>query len=174
MANISDQTLATIRNEITSLRAKASSAMQRARGHSASKTEELKAVGEATIAAAAVGFMRGKYQKPDGSWDFMGVDIELAIGLLLVGLPLSGIKTGLPNKDLSYAGLGVMSHFAGQVARGYATTGKFHLVAGAPQLIGSQSSGQSYFGLPHPNEQNWANDANDSSMVGSLASASTF
>ena len=175
MAQISDATLATIRTEITNLRAKAANAMQRARGHSASKSEELKAVGEATLAAGAIGYMRGKYQKADGAWEFMGVDIELALGLALVALPLSGLKTGLPNKDLSNAGLGIMSHFVGQMARGYATSGKFRLIAGnAPQMIAGQSSGQSYFTLPHPQDVgNWENDVDDSS-IGSLSGASTF
>lgn len=174
MAQISDQTLATIRNEVTRLRATTASAVQRARGHAAGKTESLKAVGEATLAAGAVGYMRGKFQKDGGVWEVMGVDIELLIGLALVGIPLSGIKTGLPNRDLENAGIGVLSHFVGQVARGYATTKNFRLVAGAPQLIGTQGSGQSFFGLPHPNEQNWDNDAYDSDMVGGLASATSF
>jgi len=127
MPIISEGQLARIQNVIASK----DKALTSARQHIGSKKKQIIHSAEAVGAAAAVGFVRGKLEAADGSWDIPGVpvDIEAVIGGgLIVG---SFFKLfGDYDDDAGSAGLGVLSHYAGQITRKWAKAGAFSHIAG--------------------------------------------
>ncbi len=155
MPFVSDRAIVQMKSKVSALQKRASGAATRARATAREKAEELKTVGESVVAAGAMGFLRGKFQESDGSFELMGVDIELAAGVALILPQLLSLKVGLPNEDLRNAGVGVLSHYVGQISRKYARTGNFTMVAGDDDdddlIVGGlyqQRSGQSQFSLP--------------------------
>lgn len=87
---------------------------------------------ETVGAATVMGFARGKMEAADGSWNIPGtsVDIEGVAGLVLVGAAVSRKVFGKHDSDALQAGAGILAHYAGQLARKFAKTGTFSLVAG--------------------------------------------
>jgi hypothetical protein len=94
--------------------------------------QDAKVVAETVGSAIVVGFVRGKMEAADGSWNIpgTGVDIEGVAGLALVGAALSRKVFGKHDADAIQAGSGILAHYAGQLARKFAKTGTFSLVAG--------------------------------------------
>ena len=94
--------------------------------------QDAKTVGETVGGAIVVGFVRGKMEAADGSWNIPGtsVDIEGVVGLGLIGAALSRKVFGKHDADAMQVGSGVLAHYAGQLARKFAKTGTFSLVAG--------------------------------------------
>lgn len=99
--------------------------------------DDAKMLGESVGAAIVTGFVRGKMEDSTGAWNIPGttVDIEMVGGLALVGAALSKKVFGKHSTDALVAGAGVLSHYAGQLARKFAKTGTFSLVAG-DRLVG--------------------------------------
>ncbi len=107
-------------------------AKERARELAKEYQEDAKVVAETVGAATVVGFVRGKMEAADGSWNIPGtsVDIEGVAGLALIGAALSRKVFGKHDADALQAGSGILAHYAGQLARKFAKTGTFSLVAG--------------------------------------------
>lgn len=96
------------------------------------RAQDAKVVGETVGGAVVIGFVRGKMEAADGSWNIPGtsVDIEGVVGLGLVGAALSRKVFGKHDADALQVGAGVLAHYAGQLARKFAKTGQFTLIAG--------------------------------------------
>lgn len=133
MPVVSERGLARIQNTVASLKKSKATAIKRAR--TVSEKSRIKNAGYAMAGAAAMGFVRGKMEDPDGTWNlFDVVDGELLVGagLLAGGLFLSQ-KASAPKEAaeaLTGMGAGALSHYLGQVARKYAKTGEYSMVAG--------------------------------------------
>jgi len=94
----------------------------------------IEVIGSGALAGAA----RAKFEKADGSFNIgtTSIDIEFAAGVTLVALGyFAGTKAGKSLKKaenhLMNAGMGVMAHYAGQVARNSIKGGKFTAIAGS-------------------------------------------
>jgi hypothetical protein len=98
---------------------------------------DMKMTGEALGSAAIMGFLRGKYEQADGTFNlpYVAVDAELAIGMALLGGAYLNLF-GKFDEDFASAGLGVMSHYVGQIARKTAKTGTFSMIAGSSMISG--------------------------------------
>lgn len=107
-------------------------AKEKARELAKEYEQDAKTVAETVGAAVVVGFVRGKMEAADGSWNIPGtsVDIEGVAGLALIGAALSRKVFGKHDADAMQAGSGILAHYAGQLARKFAKTGQFSLVAG--------------------------------------------
>lgn len=107
-------------------------AKEKARELAKEHAQDAKVVGETVGAAVVVGFVRGKMEAADGSWNIPGtsVDIEGVVGIGLIGAALSRKVFGKHDADALQAGAGVLAHYAGQLSRKFAKTGTFSLVAG--------------------------------------------
>lgn len=89
------------------------------------------AVLEAAGAAGVVGFIRGTVEKSGRPFAIPGtpIDIEGLTALGLVGSSVFGLW-GKYNDDILNAGLGVLGHYSGQVARGLGAGKPFSPVIG--------------------------------------------
>lgn len=99
---------------------------------------------EAVLTAALVGYARGYIEKKDSKFviPYTGADAELVLGLGgIFGAMIGGKYLGRYEEDVLAASLGMLSHYAGQIGRQAAFTGKFSAVAGTPELIGRQHAG---------------------------------
>lgn len=134
MPFISDAQIVRVQDSIRTAHTRASRAVQKAH------ESELMGVAESLGGAALFGFLRGKMEEADGSWNVPGttIDIESVVGL---GLATAGAighfdrKNSLFGKydsDVMFVGTGILSHYVGQVARKYGKSGAFSLVAGGP------------------------------------------
>jgi hypothetical protein len=99
------------------------------------KAKEMTGAGTALGAAAAAGFVRGKFERSDGSLPLpvVNADAEGVAGLALLLLGLSGLPEEVAKGSSYYVGqvgLGVSCHYLGQIARKSAKAGKFTAVAG--------------------------------------------
>lgn len=112
-------------------RLKAAPAKLRKRMAASQKANDFLMTGEALGGAAAMGFVRGKMEEADGTFNIPGttVDAEAITGLALVGVGLADLLRD-HSKHALYVGAGILSHYSGQVARKYAKTGTLSLVAG--------------------------------------------
>lgn len=87
------------------------------------------------VGAMGMGFLRGKMEdKSTGAWNIPGtsnVDVELVAGLGLLGASYFGKSVlGSYAHDVGNVANGVLAHYLGQVARKFAHTGQFSLIAG--------------------------------------------
>jgi len=101
------------------------------------EVEKVVQVAETLGAAGAIGWLRGKMQQPDGSWNIPGttIDIELVAGVGLLGMSYAKML-GKYDDDANAMALGVLSHYMGQVGRKFGATGQFSLVAGTEEIVG--------------------------------------
>lgn len=115
--------------------ANAQTSMSKAKAKAEEKVGEVKDVAESVGAAALVGFVRGKVEATGKAFVIPNttVDGELVLGLGLVGASLLDVF-GKYDQDVQNAGVGVLSHYVGQVARNWGTKGEFSAVAGHGQL----------------------------------------
>lgn len=73
-------------------------------------------VGEGAVAAGLVGFLRGTVEKSGKQFAVGPVDVELLIGVTLVGLSAFRLFGKLDSHVLN-AGCGVLAHYSGQMGR---------------------------------------------------------
>ncbi len=96
------------------------------------------AVLEAAGAASVVGFIRGTIEKSGRPFAIPNtpVDIEALVALGLLGSAVFG-AWGKYNEDVLHAGLGVIGHYSGQLARGVGAGRPFSPIVGMlPQHTG--------------------------------------
>lgn len=127
MPFISDSQVGAIQRYV----AGAQTQMSRAKAKAEEKVGEVKDVAESVGAAALVGFARGKVEASGKQFTIPGTEIdgELALGLALLGSSMLDMF-GKYDQDVQNAGVGVMAHYVGQVARSWGKTGSFSAVAG--------------------------------------------
>lgn len=97
---------------------------------------------ETLVGGAGIGALRGKFEKPDGSFSIPGtqIDIEGVAALLVSGGSLF-VKSKWSQDGLAVGG-GMMAHYLGQLSR-KAVKGNFTMVAGgmsASELISGNGS----------------------------------
>lgn len=129
MPFISDTALAKVQSAMTAANTRYEKLKEK---YSKEETmRDIKMTGEALGSAAIMGFLRGKYEQADGTFNlpYVAVDAELAVGLGLMGGAYLNLF-GKFDEDFASAGLGILSHYVGQVARKTAKTGSFSMVAG--------------------------------------------
>lgn len=119
-------------NKVQAIVTSAHRAKEKARELAREHAQDAKVIGETVGGAVVVGFVRGKMEAADGSWNIpgTGVDIEGVAGITIVGMALSRKVFGKHDADAMQVGAGILAHYAGQVARKFAKTGTFSLVAG--------------------------------------------
>ncbi len=105
--------------------------MATARAKAEEKVGEVKDVAEAVGAAAIVGFVRGKVEASGKAFVIpnTSIDGELVLGTVLLGATLMDLF-GKYDQDVQNAGMGIMAHYMGQVARNWGSKGEFGMVAG--------------------------------------------
>ena len=95
------------------------------------------ALATATGGAAAFGYLRGRLEAANGAWNVPGTTIDyeavacVALGALALGGGLMHKSLKRYEAPLTNLAAGVFGHYAGQLARKFAKTGSFSLVAGA-------------------------------------------
>ena len=144
--SISNRTLAHVRSTIEKARA----AHARVKAKAEEKAGEVKQTLEVVGAAAGIAFIRGKMEDGSGAWNIPGtqIDMELAAGVAMIGAAYFDLF-GKYDEDVLNAGNGIMAHYAGQVFRKFAKTGKLDLVAGAgfPEIVGGHHGAPSRMSL---------------------------
>ena len=140
MAFISDQQLSKVQNYVQ----KQHMTVAKAKAKAEEKFGEMKGTLECVGAAAAMGYLRGTKESPDGIWNapWVEVDMELLGGLTLVGLSFFDVF-GKYDDDVLNMGNGILAHYSGQIMRKMGKTGKFPrpAVAGSSYISGSRSVG---------------------------------
>lgn len=142
MPFISDAQIARLQSSYANMQNKMASARARAE----EKAGEIKQTAEIVGAAGGMGFLRGKFQEADGSFNIPGttIDIEMVAGIGLVGAAMMDLF-GKYDEDVLAAGNGILAHYTGQIFRKWASTGNFSMVAG--RQFPGQGYG-AYAGLP--------------------------
>lgn len=127
MPFISDTQIARVQSTMSSMAARAN----RAKELAARQATNVKKAAEIVGGGAAIGFIRGKYEKDGSQFVIPGttIDIELAAGLALAGAALFEVF-GKYDEDALNVGAGMLAHYAGQVFRNYGKTDAFVAVAG--------------------------------------------
>src|SRR4030042_1106942 len=132
MPFISDTALARIQGAMTTANTRVEKLKEK---YSKQETiRDMKMTGEALGSAAIMGFLRGKYEQADGTFNlpYIAIDAELSAGALLLGGAYLNLF-GKYDEDFASAGLGILSHYVGQVARKTAKEGHFTMIAGGGQ-----------------------------------------
>lgn len=110
-------------------------------------------LGEAAGAAGIMGFIRGHFEKSGKAFAVGPVDIELAVGVGLFGLSMWKKGVGKYGEDVRMMGLGVLSHYTGQLGRAFGKGQAFSPIIGMlPDHVGS-SYRHSSFGAPFANRE---------------------
>lgn len=131
---ISETQLARLGEQVNQSRALAA----RLRDQLKSKATQDNAIALATAGAGAGGFgyLRGRLEAANGAWNVPGttIDYEAIAVVALTALALGG---GMISKSFkkfeapaTHVASGVLGHYIGQLARKFAKTGSFSLVAG--------------------------------------------
>lgn len=103
-------------------------------------TNKFLLLGEAGLAAASFGYLRGSYEDAaTGAWNIPNTtfDIEAATVIAGTAASLLGVyyKPLIPYaQHAANATAGILGHYMGQVARKYAKTKKFSSIAGSPGI----------------------------------------
>lgn len=145
MPFISDAQLERVQAGVASMHARA----QRAKEAIERQADNMKKVGEIVGGAAAIGFVRGKYEKDGSKFVIPGttIDGQLAIGVAAVGAALFNVA-GKYDDDLLNVGSGILAGYAQDVFRAYGKSDSISLVAGSPMLVGAGSHLGHQFGQP--------------------------
>jgi hypothetical protein len=115
MAMISDSQLAMVQNHVARQEATISKLKSAKARESAAKTA-LQVV-EAAGTAGAVGFIRGKVEKSGKAFALGPIDGELLVAAALIGAGAVPKVFGKYGEHFVNAGVGVLSHYAGQMGR---------------------------------------------------------
>lgn len=144
MPFISDSQLERVQAGIAATAARAN----RAREAVAKQAHTMKTGAEIVGAAAALAFVRGKYEKDGSQFVIPGttIDGQLAIGVVAVGAAMFNVA-GRYDEDLLNMGFGVLAGYAQDVFRNYGKTDSIAMVAGRP-MIGAGSHLGHQFGHP--------------------------
>ena len=136
MAYISDTQLARTQDYIAGLETKTA----RIRAAAAQKAAEATVVAEVVGGAAAMGFLRSKFEKDDGTFNVPGtsIDIQLAVGLGGVLLAIAGTFGSKYDEHILAVSSGILATWSAQVAEKTAKTGEFTMV-GAPEEHGAMT-----------------------------------
>lgn len=143
---ISETQLARLGEQVNQSRALAA----RLKDQLKSKATQDNAVVLATAAAGAAGFgyLRGRLEAANGAWNIPGttIDYEAVAVVAVTALALGG---GLVSKSLkkleapaTHVASGIAGHYLGQLARKFAKTGSFSLVAGGYGMLPSPGAGE--------------------------------
>lgn len=107
-------------------------------------------LGTAGAGAAAFGYLRGRLEAANGAWNIPGttIDYEALAVVALGALALGGGMISKSFKKLeapaTHVAAGVLGHYLGQLARKFAKTGSFSLVAGnVGYMLPSPGAGES-------------------------------
>lgn len=142
---ISETQLARLGEQVNQSRALAA----RLRDQLKSKATQDNAVvlASATAGAAGFGYLRGRLEAPNGAWNIPGttIDYEAVACVALTALALGGgmISKGFKRFEgpATSVAAGVLGHYAGQLARKFAKSGSFSLVAGGYGMLPSPGAG---------------------------------
>jgi hypothetical protein len=147
MPFISDAQLERVQSGMASTMARAN----RAREAVAKQAHNMKKAGEIVGGAAAIAFVRGKYEKDGSSFVIPGttIDGQLALGIAAVAGSLFNVA-GKYDEDLLNVGCGVLAGYAQDVFRQYGKTDSIAMVAGRP-MIGASHLGHQF---GHPQSMN--------------------
>ncbi len=141
---ISETQLARLGEQVNSSRALAA----RLKDQLKSKATQDNAVVLATAGAGAAGFgyLRGRLEAANGAWNIPGTTIDYE-ALAVVGLGALALGGGMISKSFkkleapaTHVAAGVLGHYLGQLARKFAKTGSFSLVAGGGGEYGMLAS----------------------------------
>lgn len=112
--------------------------------------------------ATAFGYLRGRLEAATGAWNIPGttIDYEAVAVVALASLALGGgmISKGFKKFEgpATYVCAGVLGHYTGQLARKFAKSGSFSLVAGDYGMLPSPGDGnrslsyrQTQYGSPY-------------------------
>lgn len=146
MPFISEQQLERVQAGVASMHAKA-------RKFAEEKKEAIETtimIGEVVGSAAAMGFIRGKYEKDGSKFVIPGtpIDIQAVTGAGLLALGVSGMAGAKYDSHLTNVGMGLLAGYAQDVFRNYGKAGTFDLVAGSPMLVSGSHLGHQF---GHPN-----------------------
>lgn len=174
MPFISDTQIARVQSTMGAMAARAN----RAKEMAARQAAHVKQVAEIVGGAAAIGFLRGKYEADGSQFVVPGtqIDIELAAGLALTGAALFEVF-GKWDDDALNVGGGILAHYAGQVFRNYGKTSTFAAVAGgATGLISGGATGLISGGATglisgHHNYPTMAGDGMSSALQSALSAS---
>ena len=137
MPYLTDSQLARVQSTMASAQNKVASIKARAQEKAGEIKDGLEIIGGATI----MGLARGYAEKNNWGSGFnipgTSVDIELAMGSLLVGLGMSD-TLGKYDNDALMAGFGMLAHYSGQLSRNSVKDGKFTMVAGEHEVGAGQ------------------------------------
>lgn len=147
MPFISDAQMAQVQTSYAHAREAARKVGERAKAVAKEQAHNMMTVGEVVGGAAAIGFVRGKYEADGSQFTAFGVDIQAMTGVTLVGLGMTGVLGKQYNEHLLNVGSGILGAYAHDVARSYGKTGQFSAVAGYPR-VGSGSHLGAQFGHP--------------------------
>jgi hypothetical protein len=166
MPFISDTQIARVQATMGSLAARAN----RAKEMAARQAGHVKTLAEIAGGAAAIGFLRGKYEADGSTFTIPGttIDIELAAGLGLAGAALFEVF-GKYDDDALNVGAGILAHYAGQVFRNYGKTSSFSAVAGG--ATGLISGGATGLISGHHNYPTLAGDGMSSALQSALSAS---
>lgn len=138
MPFISDTGLARVQSALTSANSKVERLKEKYKKEETIR--DMKMTGEALGSAAIMGYLRGYYEKQNKPFmlPYINVDAELAVGLALMGGAYLNLFAKY-DEDFASAGLGILSHYVGQIARNNAknTQGGFSMVAGETVFVGA-------------------------------------
>jgi hypothetical protein len=141
---IQESQLARLGAEVNSSRALAA----RLKDQLKSKGTQDNAVVLATASAGAVGFgyLRGRLEAANGAWNIPGTTVDYE-ALAVVALGAFALGGGMISKSFkkleapaTHVAAGVLGHYFGQLARKFAKTGTFSLVAGGGGEYGQLAS----------------------------------
>lgn len=105
------------------------------------------ALATATGGAAGFGYLRGRLEAANGAWNIPGTTIDyeavacVALGALALGGGLAHKSLKKWEGPLTSLASGVFGHYAGQLARKFAKSGSFSLVAGGYGMLPSPGAG---------------------------------
>lgn len=137
MPFVSETRLATLKDSAQNLKNKAIVTAKKAKEERS--TNQLFALGEGLLGAAAAGYARGRWSEPNGVWVVPGteIDVELLAVVGLLGVALVGDQMGLDNYQSHAQNLavGIGAHYMGLVATNAAKTGTWDLAGAATPKI---------------------------------------
>jgi hypothetical protein len=145
MPFISDAQMERVQANVASIAARANRAKEMVQ----KQTKNMVKVGEIVGGAAALGFVRGKYEKDGSQFVIPGtsLDIQLVAGVAAVGASLFNFA-GKYDEDLLNVGSGMLAGYAQDVFRNYGKTDSIAMVAGN-RLVGGMPP---MFGAPGMND----------------------
>lgn len=150
---ISETQLARLGEQVNQSRALA----QRLREQLKSKATQDNAMvlGLAGAGAAGFGYLRGRLEAANGAWNIPGTTIDyeavavVALGALALGGGMISKQMKKFEAPVTHVAAGVLGHYVGQLARKFAKSGSFSLVAGAPT---PQQLGEGYLASHYAND----------------------